>query len=101
MSDQSAYQYTVGGALRQDTPTYISREADEDLFLALTAREYCHIFNARQMGKSSLRVHTTQRLKAKGIACGVIEVSAIVEHGMPSEAWSLGVIRRLNRSLGI
>ncbi|MDV3348018.1 AAA-like domain-containing protein [Leptothoe sp. LEGE 181152] len=101
MSAQSAYRYTVGGALRQDAPTYISRQADEDLFQALAAREYSHIFNARQMGKSSLRVQTTQRLKAKGIACGVIEVSAIVEHGMTSEAWYLGIIRRLSRSLGI
>ncbi|MEA5462526.1 AAA-like domain-containing protein [Leptothoe sp. PORK10 BA2] len=101
MSSTSASQYTVGGALRQDAPTYISRQADEDLFQALMAREYCHIFNARQMGKSSLRVQTTQRLKAKGIACGIIEVSAIVEHGMTSEAWYLGIIRRLSRSLGI
>ncbi len=101
MSETSAYQYTVGGALRQNAPTYISRQADEDLFLALMASEYCHIFNARQMGKSSLRVQTTQRLKAKGIACGVIEVTAIVEHGMTSDAWYLGVIRRLSRSLGI
>lgn len=101
MTQQSAYQYTVGGALRQDAPTYIPRQADEDLFLALMAREYCHIFNARQMGKSSLRVQTTQRLKARGTACGIIEVTAIVEHGMTSEAWYLGVIRRLSRSLGI
>lgn len=101
MTDLSGYQYTVGGALRQDAPTYISRQADEDLFLALMAREYCHIFNARQMGKSSLRVQTTQRLKARDIVCGIIEVSAIVEHGMTSEAWYLGIIRRLSRSLGI
>ncbi len=101
MNPQAVYQYTVGGALRQDAPTYISRQADEDLFQTLITREYCHIFNARQMGKSSLRVQTTQRLKAQGIACGVIEVSAIVEHGMTSEAWYLGVIRRLSRSLGI
>lgn len=101
MSSPSVYQYTVGGALRQDAPSYIARQADADLFNTLLAREYCHIFNARQMGKSSLRVQTTHRLQSEGIACGIIEVSAIVEHGMTSEAWYLGVIRRLSRSLGI
>ncbi|MGL4375269.1 MAG: AAA-like domain-containing protein, partial [Microcoleaceae cyanobacterium] len=65
----SSNYYQVGGSLAANSPTYITRKADEDLYQALKRGEFCYVLNSRQMGKSSLRVRTMQRLQAEGVKC--------------------------------
>ena len=84
-SPQPSYQ--VGGSLPFNAPTYVRRQADEALFQGLLRGEFCYVFNARQMGKSSLRVHTTRRLQAEGVRCGVIDITTIGTQEITPEQW--------------
>jgi len=42
--------YVVSGTIPPDSPSYLERQADKDLFAALRAGEYCFVLNSRQMG---------------------------------------------------
>ena len=94
-STNSNYRYQVGGSLPVNSPTYICRAADEQLYQALLAGEYCYVLNARQMGKSSLRIRTMNRLQAADIACTEIELSGIGSQQITSQQWYGGLIQEL------
>jgi hypothetical protein len=101
LPDDSAYQYQVGGSLIMDDPTYVTRQADSDLYEGVKAGEFCYVLDSRQMGKSSLRVRTVQRLQADGIACAAIDLAAIGTANITPEQWYAGVIYSLVSSLNL
>ncbi|BAZ10917.1 TPR repeat-containing protein [Calothrix sp. NIES-4071] len=90
-----AYEYQVGGSLPVNAPSYVKRQADDDLCLALKNGEFCYVLNSRQMGKSSLRVQTMQRLQNEGVACAAIDLTRIGSQDLTSEQWYAGIVRSL------
>ncbi|BAZ12676.1 YD repeat protein [Calothrix sp. NIES-4071] len=95
MSSPSLYKYQAGGSLPVTAPSYVKRQADDELYQALLKGEFCYVLNARQMGKSSLRVRIMDRLQAESMRSGAIDMTTIGSQQMTSEQWYASVLQSI------
>ncbi|MFN6475248.1 CHASE2 domain-containing protein [Nostoc sp. DedQUE07] len=94
-------QYIFSGSLPENASTYVTREADAQLYEGLKEGKFCYVLNSRQSGKSSLRVRTMQRLRDDGLQCVAVDLSAGGIQNVPAEQWYADLIDTLIDSFGL
>ena len=89
------FLYQIGGSLAERSSSYVVRGADIELTQALEKGEFCYVLNSRQMGKSSLRVRTMEKLQAAGTICIAIDLTGMGTQDLTPEKWYAGILRSI------
>lgn len=91
--------FVVGGTVRSDSPSYVKRPADDELFTLALHSEFCYLLTPRQMGKSSLMVRTARHLEQQGVRTAIIDLTRIGH--VTVEQWYLNLLTELQQGLGL
>ncbi len=91
--------FVVGGTVRSDSPSYVKRPADDELFELALAGKFCYVLTPRQMGKSSLMVRTARHLQQQSVRTAIIDLTKI---GLVTvDQWYLNLLTELKESFGL
>jgi len=95
------YQYIAESTLPEDTQTYVTREADSQLYQALLEGKFCYVFNSRKIGKSSLALQTIKQLRTAGIRSVFIDLSGDETKLEHPEQWYANILDTLAYELDL
>jgi tetratricopeptide (TPR) repeat protein len=95
--------YTPGGTVQAGKGVYIPRQADDELLDLCRAGKFTYILTARQMGKSSVMVRTSERLMQEGIKSVAIDLTKIgaAKTDVTAEKWYFGLLLVIKTRLGL
>ncbi|MGB6015682.1 MAG: AAA-like domain-containing protein [Nodosilinea sp.] len=92
--------FTTSGTVQAQDGTYLTRQADAELFQLCRRGEYAYILTSRQMGKSSLMVATAERLQAEeGVQTAIVDLQRLGAQTTTADKWYFGLLTELARKL--
>ena len=91
--------FTTSGTVQADEGTYLKRQADDELLRLCQQGDYAYILTARQMGKSSLMVATSEQLQQQGIQTVIADLQPLGVQTTTADQWYIGVLERIARKL--
>jgi|GEM_PF-878299 len=86
--------FVAGGTLSPSVPSYVKREADDELFDLALKGNFCFVLTTRQMGKSSLMIRTARRLRTEGVHTAIIDLTEMGSSAV-AETWYLDLLTEL------
>ncbi|MEM7128197.1 MAG: CHAT domain-containing protein [Chloroflexota bacterium] len=89
--------FVAGGTLEADHPTYVTRDADAQLYQLAKAGKFAYVLTSRQMGKSSLMNRIAHRLKGESIRTAIIDLNSFGT--VTEETWYIQLVTELSRQL--
>jgi AAA-like domain len=92
--------YFAGGNVPPGSPSYVARDADDQLFQHLLEGKFCYVLTSRQMGKSSLMTRMLARLRQHSILPAVLDLSG-QGYQLTPEHWYRGLLDQLGKRLNI
>jgi tetratricopeptide (TPR) repeat protein len=90
--------FIAGGALPPGSSSYVERSADDELFNAVLAGEFCYVLADHHMGKSSLMFRTAWRLQQQGASTATFDLTGIGPNTSLEQSY-LFLIKRLKFEL--
>ncbi|MGR3277259.1 AAA-like domain-containing protein [Acaryochloris marina NIES-2412] len=94
-----AQRYLFSGSLAAHAQNYVVRAADDELYEALLAGQFCYVLNSRQTGKSSLSNRTQKRLSESERQCVTLDLSHTDVKGAKADFWYLDLLRIIAKEL--
>uniref|UniRef100_A0ACD5H0G4 Uncharacterized protein n=1 Tax=Desertifilum tharense IPPAS B-1220 TaxID=1781255 RepID=A0ACD5H0G4_9CYAN len=89
------YAYKVGGHLPLDSPSYVVRQADRDLYQGFKGGRVLLRPQLSPNGKNELARAYHASTASGGVACAAIDLTKIGSQDITPDQWYAGVMRRL------
>lgn len=93
--------FVVGGAVQAGRGIYLERSADAVLMHNCRTGTYCYVFAPRQMGKSSLMVHTAERLISEGFSPVLVDLTRFSQSGNIALELIFEIVGQLNLEIDV